>query len=329
MLIDPSFVGDAVFAAPAALALVDAGWRVGVVVRPPADVIAARFRSPVAVHVFDKRGADRGLSGLRRLSAALRAERYAVALVPHPSLRSALLARCAGIPRRVGLSDGAFGPWFTERIPAPAGLVDRRSALARHVLAGARDPQGVAGVLARGPDVDPSPRVGLCLGANFETKRWPARAALALVDRVRAREPSITWVLLGSEAERPLYAPLLAHLDAARVPYVDALGGGLGALVRALESCRVVVGGDTGPVHVARGLGVPVVLLEGPTSSAALGLGPEADVVTMGLSCQPCSKHGDRRCPLGHHACLATLPGERVAAALLDRWAQLDAGTRS
>jgi heptosyltransferase-2 len=326
VLIDPSFVGDAVFAAPAALALVDAGWRVGVVVRPPADVIARRYRSPVAVHVFDKRGADRGLAGLRRFSAALRAERYAVALVPHPSLRSAFLARWAGIPRRVGLSDGASGPWFTERIPAPQGLVERRSALAHHVLGPGSAPHGVLGVLARRADPDrPGPRAGLCLGANFETKRWPARAAIALVDGVREVEPTVTWVLLGSEAERGLYAPLVAHLEARRVPYVDALGGGLGELVQALESCRVVVGGDTGPVHVARGLGIPVVLLEGPTSGAVLGLGAEADVVTMGLACQPCSKHGDRRCPLGHHACLSTLPGERVAAALLSRWAQLDA----
>jgi heptosyltransferase-2 len=286
-------------------------------------VVVDRYRAPVTVHVFDKRGADRGLGGLRRVAAALAAGGYDVALVPHPSLRSALLARLARIPRRIGLADGAPGPWFTERIEGPKDLVARRAALARHVLGEGARPGPVAGVLARAPKVGGEAvgsRVGLCLGANFETKRWPARAAIALVDRVAEARPELTWVLLGSEAERALYAPLVAHLAARGRPWVDALGGGLAALVAAIGDCQLVVGGDTGPVHVARGLGVPVVLLEGPTSSAVLGLGAEADVVRLGLACQPCSAHGDRRCPLGHHACLATLPGERVAEVLLARW---------
>src|SRR5919197_842979 len=55
---------------------------------------------------FDKRGADRGLSGLLALARRLRAERYDVAYLPHRSLRTAVLAWLACIPRRVGVRDG-------------------------------------------------------------------------------------------------------------------------------------------------------------------------------------------------------------------------------
>src|SRR5262245_8829053 len=50
----------------------------------------------------DKRGSDRGLAGLRRKAAALRAKNFSVALTPHKSLRSALMLAWAGIPTRIG-----------------------------------------------------------------------------------------------------------------------------------------------------------------------------------------------------------------------------------
>src|SRR5438105_14437784 len=56
---------------------------------------------------YDKKGRDRGLKGLLRLTRTLRAERYDWAYLPHRSLRTALLVRLARIPRPGGFDDGS------------------------------------------------------------------------------------------------------------------------------------------------------------------------------------------------------------------------------
>ena len=65
-------------------------------------------------------------------------------------------------------------------------------------------------------------------------------------------------------------------------------------------------------MHMATGVGTPVVALFGPTVEA-FGFFPysrRARVVELALSCRPCSSQGGPRCPLGHHRCLRRLEPE-------------------
>jgi S1-C subfamily serine protease len=64
----------------------------------------------------------------------------------------------------------------------------------------------------------------------------------------------------------------------------------------------------------ARALGVPTIALFGPSAAAAHQLGARQRAVTLGLECSPCSAHGQRRCPLGHHRCMRDLSAETVLA---------------
>jgi heptosyltransferase-2 len=78
------------------------------------------------------------------------------------------------------------------------------------------------------------------------------------------------------------------------------------------------VSGDTGVMHMATGVGTPVVALFGPTVEA-FGFFPytsRAEVVQLDLACRPCSSHGGPKCPLGHHHCLTLVAPEAVYAAL-------------
>ena len=110
VILDPAFLGDVVFDGPLVRALhaADPSVRVGLLVRPPADAIARRIVGVDRVHCYDKYRADRGLAGLRRIAAELAEARYDTALIPHPSARTTLLARWAGIPRRVGNAASIF-----------------------------------------------------------------------------------------------------------------------------------------------------------------------------------------------------------------------------
>ncbi|MCW3017894.1 MAG: lipopolysaccharide heptosyltransferase [Solirubrobacterales bacterium] len=78
-----------------------------------------------------------------------------------------------------------------------------------------------------------------------------------------------------------------------------------------IARCRLLVGNDSGPIHLATSLGVPTVAVFGPTSVRRWGPVPgtevEHRVARLELPCAPCSNHGDERCPLGHHRCMQDL----------------------
>lgn len=319
VIIDPAFLGDTVFDGPLVRALKHRhpSGTVGLVVRPPADRVARRIRGVDRVHVFDKRGRDRGLGGLWRMARELRGEAYTLAYIPHPSLRSVLLAVWAGIPRRIGGPQGFFGRLgLTEHRGAWTGsFVEDRLAL----LGQGSQPdemKSISGVID-GPAGDPPAgpaRIGLCLGSEWATKRWPIERA---AEWCRSLDPTRhRLVLLGAPWEAPLYQALRRAAPEALVSAEDRTGGSLDDLLDALPTCQVVVGGDTGPLHIARAMGIPVVALFGPTSDRLHRFRAEDQVLTVELPCRPCSAHGGKRCPLGHHRCLAELSGDRVHGAV-------------
>src|SRR5512132_2437758 len=108
-----SFLGDVVLTTPLLTALRERlrPRRLAVVVRPEARALVEGHPDVDDVLVDDKHGADRGLRGLARAARRLRAESFDVAVVPHRSLRTALLVAAAGIPRRIGF-DASRGAWL-------------------------------------------------------------------------------------------------------------------------------------------------------------------------------------------------------------------------
>lgn len=164
--------------------------------------------------------------------------------------------------------------------------------------------------LTRGPAAGDG-AVGLAPGAAHATKRWPEARWAELARRV---DGPVT--LLGGEAE----APLLARIAAAsgREGLTVVAERGFERTLGALEGCRAVVANDSGLLHLAGAMGVPVIGLFGPTTpedgfwawsgqGAALGLA---------LPCRPCARFGGPRCPIGDHACMEGLGVEGVLAAL-------------
>src|SRR5690242_6691067 len=121
-----------------------------------------------------------------RTAATLRAERYEVAYLPHRSLRTAVLARLAGIPRRVGFADG-WPLFYTETRPRPADghEIDRLLALAGESSAAyaprlfpGPDDTGAADALLAGAGITGG-FVALAPGSLWGSKRWPYYAELA------------------------------------------------------------------------------------------------------------------------------------------------------
>jgi len=321
-VVQTAFLGDVVLTTPLLRVLSARHGPVDVVTTPAAAPLLETHAAVRRVIRYDKRGADRGWAGLAALARRLAEAQYEVAYLPHRSLRSALLAFRARIPRRIGFRDG-WRSLYTESRPRPnAGHeVDRLLALAGERGA-IRTPsigltpadhaaaEGFAADAGLGDDL-----VALAPGSIWGTKRWPHYPALAA--RLGATH---AVAVVGGEGD--------AGLANAVVDAVRAAGGraasGCGRLTlresaALIGRARLLVTNDSAPLHFAQAVGTPTVALFGPTL-AAFGFGPlnPGDrVVEMGdLDCRPCSRHGPAVCPLQHHRCLRDLPVERVMTAI-------------
>jgi heptosyltransferase-2 len=154
------------------------------------------------------------------------------------------------------------------------------------------------------------PLAALAPGAAHATKRWPIPHWQALAERLRAA--GYRLVTLGGPEDRGAAAQLGALSESAAGEFTLQETGACLARTAALVS------GDTGVMHMATGVGTPVVALFGPTVQA-FGFFPyraRSTVLEEDLSCRPCSAVGSARCPLGHHRCLVDVLPEEVAAAV-------------
>lgn len=301
----------------------------------PVDVVTTPAAAPLLethpavrrVIPYDKKGRDRGPGGLLALARRLRAERYECAYLPHRSLRSAALARLARIPVRIGFHDG-WPFFYTEARRRPAGghEIDRLLALAQepaaayapHLRPTPDDERAAAGLLAAGGIALGEPFVALAPGSIWGSKRWPYYGDLA-----RRLSTRTAVALVGGPEDAELADTIVrqtAEGGAGRRRTVNACGKlTLRQSAALIARAAVLVTNDSAPLHVATAVGTPVVAVFGPTIPE-FGFGPisprDVALGIEGLDCRPCSRHGPRRCPLGHHRCMRDLAPEVVAAAI-------------
>jgi heptosyltransferase II len=153
------------------------------------------------------------------------------------------------------------------------------------------------------------PLIAVAPGAAHATKRWPLEHWRALVSQIVSGGASV--VIVGG----PDDSRLGASLDSGHGQMASAAGiFGLQTTGALLRRSTAVVSGDTGVMHMATGVGTPVVALYGPTVEP-FGFFPytrRASVLELALSCRPCSSQGGPRCPLGHHRCMLEIRPDLV-----------------
>ncbi len=324
LVIQTAFLGDVVLSTPLLEALARRHGPVDVVTTPAAAPLLETHPAVRHVIPYAKRGADRGLGGLLRVARRLRAAGYGIAYLPHRSLRSAALARLAAIPERIGFTDGWPLLYTAARErPNTGHQIDRLLALAGEAAPHQTQPSlgvtatdhAAAGHLLRAADIAP-PFVALAPGSIWGTKRWPGYAGTGTRPWPAARG---SW---WSAARRtPAWVTTSSGRWGARAGGRSARAAD-SACARAPRSCRaprVLVTNDSAPLHVAAAVGTPIVAIFGPTVPA-FGFAPrgprDAVVEHPDLPCRPCSAHGPRTCPLGHHRCMKEIAVDQVLHAI-------------
>lgn len=153
-------------------------------------------------------------------------------------------------------------------------------------------------------------------GTTWVTKIWPKEKWSQLVSQL-VRLPDVRIVLVGGPSEvemnRYIYDSVLNHTSVENpAPLLDLTGKtSLRDLIALFMVSDIVVGADTGPLHMAAATGIPRVIgVFGSTPWKRNGpLGLDTSVVALDLSCQPCFQ---KTCPLGTLACLKDLSVDSV-----------------
>ena len=331
LVIQTAFIGDVVLTLPIfqvlrrefPLATIDA-----VVIPRAADVLTGH---PAISHViiYDKRGRDRGIARFLHIVADIRRGGYDVAVVPHRSIRSVLLAWLGGIPRRIGFdrSSGRLLWTDTVRYRKEGHEIDRNLSLLEPLLGHPvarelpnleplHEDDAVVDDLLASSGVRSEHLIAIAPGTAWKTKQWPPERYADLC-RVLVREAH-GIVLIGGAEDDALCRRILGHAGSGSS--VNTAGRlTLRQSAALLKRCRLLVCNDSAPMHLAEAVGTPVVAIFGATVPA-FGFGPAGpcDVVleTMGLPCRPCSIHGGPECPIGTFDCMVRIEPPAVLEAV-------------
>jgi ADP-heptose:LPS heptosyltransferase len=318
LIVKLSSMGDTLHALPTVTELKrQLGAEIHWAVQPEFADLVGRFACVDRVLVVPRRGGWGERSGS---VAALRAETYDLVVDLQGLLKSAVVARLARSPRRIGPSFHREGArlFYTE----VAGPLDK----SRHAVDECMDVLDALGLPRPSralfplnlPDMAASlgpgagPRVAIAPLSRWATKNWPL-AHFAEVARRLGTEFGAELHGIGGPADRPT-VDRLAEL--AGVPLRNHCGehdlaqtGGL------LARMSLLLSNDSGPMHLAAALGVPCVVPFGPTLSGRTGpYGPGHRVLRLG-NCPPCRSKVCRR---GDAICLAQLSPDLVFAAARD-----------
>lgn len=307
-----NWLGDAVMSVPAVRAIKAGRPDAHVTILAPAKLVQIWQAVPEVDEVIAIERRDSVFSVARRI----RGKFDAAILFPN-SLRSALEAWLAGIPRRVGYP-GHRRAWLLNQpllekkkkkvtTEPPRHQVGHYLKLAEFVGA---EIEGWSLAESRREIVPSVPRIAVCPGAEYgPAKRWPAERFAKVIQQVSAGR-TCEWCLVGVEKD----APIATEIARACGVEVRNLTGktSLAELIALLRGCTLLLTNDTGTMHLAALLGVPVLAIFGSTEPALTGpLGEGHRVLRHHVDCSPCFL---RECPLDFRCMKAIEPAEVVAA---------------
>jgi heptosyltransferase I len=265
------------------------------------------------------------LGELGRLRRALRELRADLSIDLQGLAKSGLMALLTGAPARWGCSGSKELSYLISRtVPEGGGLhaVDRNLKVAEFLGCPPGPPDFRIGLRAEerawadhfletqgvmtGKKI-----IGLQVGASLPQKCWPLKQWGSLLQGL-AHWKEVQVVLLGDEQDRQRFG---GQLPISGPGAIDGLGRmSLRQVMAVLERCRLVVGSDTGPLHLAVALGVPVVGLYGPDDPRFTGpYGAGNKVHYKKLPCSPCYKNPTCQ---GRFDCLQAIEAAEVFESL-------------
>jgi heptosyltransferase-2 len=159
--------------------------------------------------------------------------------------------------------------------------------------------------------------IGVVPGARWESKRWGeenfGQAIKMLNDRVE-----VNFLLFGNRDDQDVIKKLKSL--AGDINFIEAIGLPFPQVSALISRCRTILTNDSGLMHIAVALKVPVVAIFGPTHPQ-LGFSPLGEkniILCANVECSPCTLHGKRKCYQKTKICMERISPEMVVDKVLE-----------
>lgn len=322
-----NWVGDAILTTPAIRAVrknfPDA--EISILAKP--WVIPIFYNNPYIDHLllYDTAGRHRKWLGKARLSRDLRKSKFDLAILFQNAFEAALLAYLARVPKRLGYNTDGRRLFLTH----PIHLEPRLKQIHEidyylGILEGAslkldgRELNLVVTDQERGRAEDILTKhgitgqdrlIGVNPGATYgSAKRWLPERYAALCDKIQT-----LWaariMIFGGPAEESVGRHVF---DLMKKPCINLCGKtNLREAVALIERCRLFITNDSGLMHVAAALDIPLIAIFGSTNPVTTGpINSRSHIVRVPTPCSPCLKP---ECPEDHR-CMKDITVNRVYA---------------
>ena len=321
-----NWVGDAIMALPA-LRAIRKRFRVAHIAIVARPYVADLYRNQLIcdhLYPYDPQGLTAGFYERENLARELHAQRFEVAMLLQNAFDAAWLAWRARIPERIGYSRDGRRLLLTKavRVPKPgeipaheqfyylellrrAGWIDKLNggeSISLILPARAKDRAGDY-MLAAGARPN-ALRIAIGAGASYGSAKCWAPERFAEVANRMIEEFDADVILFGTAGERAVADAISAAM---RRPPIDLIGKtSMAELPGLLSECQLFLGNDSGAMHVAAAVGVPVVAIFGSTDpNGTAPVTPRCSIVQEKPYCNPCFL---RRCPTDHRCMTRVLP---------------------
>ena len=279
---------------------------------------------------YDRRGIHAGIGGRERLATELREKDFGMALLMQNAFDAAWIVWRAGIPKRIGYSRDARGFLLTDAVRVPRadeipahekfyylellrriGWIESlpdETVISLHVPEPNR--RRAAEFLLGAGSGPNAMRIAVGAGASYgSAKCWPPDRFAEALNRLQTQSDADV-ILLGTPAEAMVSQAIAGGLR--RAP-IDLTGKtAITDLPALLSQCHLFLGNDSGAMHVAAAVGLPVVAIFGPTDPLGTApVTPRSSIVQEKPYCSPCFL---RHCPTDHR-CMTSISPETVEAA--------------
>lgn len=314
-----NWLGDSVISVPAVRAIKSARPDAHITVAAPKKIAALWKLVPEVDEIVPI--SHRSLFSTVR--SIRRQPRFDVTLLFPNSLRVALESWLGGAPQRIGYC-GHSRRWLLDKIVPEPTQVGPPQHQAFHYLrlAHALEADGKQLLPAQLPRLSasrPAPPqsanikpqrtlLGLCPGAEYgPAKRWlPERFAEAA--KIIGEQHDVHWILFGTEKDGAMGREIAETLGESCFNRIGQTS--IEELIAELRTCRLLLTNDTGTMHLASLIGVPVAAIFGSTEPRLTGpLGEDQVILRHQVECSPCFL---RKCPIDFRCMKAVTVAEVV-----------------
>jgi heptosyltransferase-2 len=321
-----NWIGDAVMTTPAVRAIRKRfpDTHISLLAKPWVAPVFENSEHIDRLLIYDDKGRHKGILGKFRLARDLKEYHFDAAILLQNAFEAALIAFLAGIPLRIGYNTDVRQLLLTHVVSCTTeikkkhqtdyylniirGIGMEEDNRKLYLKLNQRDRIRAKQILLEQHLSLDDKLVGINPGATYgPAKQWPFDRYARLADKIQAfTEGRI--IIFGGPNDSNLGENISQRMQHRPIDLSGKTS--LGEAMALIERCDLFITNDSGLMHVAAALDVPLIAVFGSTNSITTGpLSQNSRIVQVPLECSPCLRP---ECPKGHLDCMDQISVETV-----------------